>query len=323
VPYQDARVEPLSRVDWLRALQSLPDHPFFVTPRFLDSWSRHHAAGSRAVAWRVEDATGGWRLCTWVETRTSRFGTRGLIAPEGGYGTAGHGSIAPSAIEHLLRSLQQHRTDTIEVVLGPHEEARPAHKLGFECVPMDAWIVDLRQHQDRISPGVDKRVRRQLRLCDAAGVQTQRHGIEGLDEFYLLYRRALAQHSRPVEYSKAFLRDLLTADGPGEACLYLTRHRRQLISGGLLLVGGAHALAWIGCYDRAAANLHGNLHRHCTVIGDLAHRGFAAYNLGAAPSLPQVASFKQKLGATPRPYHVLTWRNPMLRKVRQILRRSP
>jgi hypothetical protein len=314
----------LSRDEWSRALESLPSYPFFCSPRYLDAWVHHHVPSARTRAFCVREHAEAWRLIALVEWQTSRFGTVALMAtPEGGYGTAGVGRMRANWPNQAVLSLQHLRTDHVELVLQPGEDhalrANGAANIRYEA----AWIIDLADGaQGWLERQVDKRVRRQLRICEAEGVETIRHGVDGLDDFYPLYVRSLGRDPGRRPFSKAFISDLLIDGRPGRASIYITRHRGRAIAAGMLLRGGADALAWIGCFDRTMAHLHGNLHRHYTVIRDLSTEGVAAYNLGAAPNLPEVARFKQKLGATARPYGVVTWGNPTLARLRRILCRA-
>jgi len=310
--------------EWARSLEALPAYPFFSSPRYLQAWVRHHAPGARIRAFSCRDTANAWRIVALVEARTSRFGTVALTsAPEGGYGMAGAGAMRAGWIERTLRELRCYRTDRIELVIGPAEHAALSVQSAIKVRDREAWIIDLsRGARCWLDSQVDKRVRRQLRIAEDRGVITTRHGVDGLDAFYELYEHTVRQDTNRAPYSRAFLADLVTAPGPGQAIVYLTRHGDHTIAAGILLRGGSDALAWIGCFDKATAHLHGNLHRHYTVIRDLAAEGVAAYNLGAAPNLPDVARFKQKLGATPRPYRIVIWRNPILARMRRLLRRT-
>jgi CelD/BcsL family acetyltransferase involved in cellulose biosynthesis len=315
----------LTHDEWARSLEVLPAYPFFCAPGYLNAWVRHHAPRARTRAFSFREDNDAWRILALVETRSSRFGTVALAAaPEGGYGTAGPGSMRIGWVERAVRELRRYHTDRIELVLGPNEYAASPADGSFKVHDRAAWIIDLcGGAQSWLARQVDKRVRRQLHICEEEGVATTRHGIDGLDDFYDLYQRAVRQSANRARYRKEFLADLVTAPSPGRAIIYLTRHRDRTIAAGVLLRGGRDALAWIGCFDKSAAHLHGNLHRHYTVIRDLEAEGVVAYNLGAAPNLPEVARFKQKLGATPQPYTVVTWHNPILSRMRRLMRRAP
>ena len=316
------KMRALTYDEWSRSLEALPSYPFFCSPRYLDAWVRHHAPRARVRAFSFHENADAWRLVALVESGTSRFGTVALTAtPEGGYGTAGVGRMHAGWAERAVLSLKHYRTDRIEFVLAPGEHAPPSNG-ALEVSELAAWIIDLAGGAQDWLERVDKRVRRQLRICEDQGVETARQGIDGLDDFYELYARSLRQDSARVPYRKEFLADLVTARHPGQACIYLTRQRSRAIAAGILLRGGGDALAWIGCFDKATAHLHGNLHRHYTVIRDLAAEGVRAYNLGAAPNLPEVARFKQKLGAMPHAYRVVSWRNPVLTRMRTLFRRA-
>ena len=198
-------------------------------------------------------------------------------------------------VERAVRELRRYRTDSIELVLGPAEHPAPSATGALKVRDREAWIIDLGGGVQRWRDcQVNKRVRRQLRICEDEGVSTTRHGIDGLDALYDLYERAVRQNTNRAHYRKEFLADLMTALSPGEAIIYLTHHQDRTIAGGILLRGDRDALAWIGCFDKAIAHLHGNLHRHYTVIRDLEADGVVGYNLGAAPNLPEVTRFKQK-----------------------------
>jgi len=319
------KMRALTHDEWVRSLEALPAYPFFCSPRYLQAWVRHYAPGARIGAFSCRETADAWRIVALVEARTSRFGTVALTSvPEGGYGLAGAGAMRAGWVERTLRELRCYRTDRIELVLGPFEQAALSARGAIKVRDREAWIIDLEGGAQRwLDCQVDKRVRRQLRISEEAGVTTTRHGIDGLDDFYELYERAVMWDTHRAPYSRAFLADLVTAPGPGQAVVYLTRHRDHTIAAGILLRGGSDAVAWIGCFDKVTAHLHGNLHRHCTVIRDLAAEGVVAYNLGAAPNLPDVARFKQKLGATPRPYRIVIWRNPILTHMRRLVRRTP
>lgn len=316
-------LEALSLVEWRQALESLPSYPFFAAPRFLASWASHYSPDARPRAWRLREATGAWRLAAVLETRTSRFGTRALIAPEGGYGVTGAGRMQQGWSGRLMQGLRHRGIDSIDLVLAPGEQADAIDGHHVSCAKQDAWIIDLSSGvRGWLEAGLDKRVRRQLRICETAGVRTAREGPAALDEFYEVYAQALHDNPARATYSKAFLADLICSDGPGAVDLYMTRHNGRTIAAGMLLRGGQQAIAWIGCFDRENAHLHGNLHRHYTVISELAQARIAAYNLGAAPGLPDVARFKRKLGAQPQPYSVMRWRNPLLGRIRRLLGRA-
>jgi hypothetical protein len=313
-------VEPLSRAEWTSSLARLPGYAPFVSPHFLDSWAREHRTGTRPRPWRITDRSGAWRLAVLAELSTSRFGTRALIAPEGGYATAGTGPMPARWLHTLLCSIRSMSTDNVELVLDPQDVVGPGDAPGLQVAHEQAWIIDLRVGAEVwLREALDRRTRRQLALAESNGVVTQRCGAEGLDDFETLYRRELRATPARATYSTRFLRNLLDS---GLATLYISRHEGRPIAGGLLLQGGNQALAWIGCFDREQAHLHGNLHRHSVVIRDLCAEGVASYNLGAAPGLPGVACFKRKLGAVPHPYVTVAWRNPWLHGLRRALGRS-
>lgn len=318
-------LESLTEAEWAAALAGLPAYPFFATPRFLNAWARQHEPRAQPRAWRMSAPDGAWRLLAGVEVPTSHYGTRAWLGtPEGGYGSAGVGEMPADWLGTALHALRRLRTDQLELVLGPAERAPDPPPEAAEVEHQATWVVDLSGGAQAWEARLDKRVRRQLRQCESAGLATTRHGAEALDEFFALYDRALSENpSRRVAYSRAFIAELLAGDGPGEAALYLTRHQGQAVAAGLLLQGGHDALAWIGCFDRAQAALQANLHRHATVIRALAAAGATAYNLGAAPGLPEVARFKQKLGAQAQPWRRLNWRNPTLARLRALLGRGP
>lgn len=318
------KLEPLTETEWSAALAELPAFSFFVTPRFLRAWARHYEPRARPRAWRVRASTGAWRLVAGVEAPTSRYGTKAWLGtPESGYCSAGVGEMPPAWLDLMLRSLQTVRTDHVELVLGPDEFAADPTDAGAEVEHQDTWVVDLSGGPQAWEARLDKRVRRQLRICDAEGLLTSRHTVDALDEFFDLYERALAENaSRRIAYSRGFIADLLIGDDPGAAAIYLTRHQGQAVAGGLLLQGGYDALAWIGCFDRARAHLQANLHRHATVIRDLAATGCKVYNLGAAPGLPEVARFKQKLAAEARDWRRIAWRNATLMRLRALVGRN-
>lgn len=319
------KVEQLSQAEWIAALETLPGYPFFATPRYLGAWARHHVPTAHLRAWRIAAPDGAWRLAATVQVPTSRFGTVACIgAPDGGYGIAGQGPMPADWLVRLLTDMRGARTDRIELVIGPDEPLAPKLPAGIDAGREDAWVVDLSGGaQHWLERRIDKRVRRQLRISESEGLTTTRHGLDGLDEFHALYSRSLPEGPvQRLSYGRAFLSDLFTGDGPGVATIYLTRHGGQVVAGGLLLRGGRQALAWIGCFDRSAATLQPNLHRHWTALRELCDAGCAAYNLGAAPGLPDVARFKQKLGAEPRPYLCVAWRNTMLNRLRTWLGRG-
>lgn len=321
--------EALSRAQWCDALELLPSYPFFVTPRYMDAWIEHHSPGARAWAMRVSAGPTSWRLVAILEAPTSRFGTTARIAaPAGGYGVAGVGDMPSGWGAVLMRALRSYAIDRIELTLPPDETLTAFGAVSADLVTQDAWILELRGadgmskwSEDRL----EKRARRQLRRSEDDGVCTTRHGIEALEEFHRLYRLAQSQGieggARASYYSLSFLRDLVCGDGPGAASIYLTRRAGILLAGGLLLRGGSHAFAWIGCMDRSLARHCGNLHRHCAVAKDLCAAGAKEYNLGAAPGLVNVARFKQRLGARPMQYHAVIWRNMLLHRARGFLGR--
>ena len=317
------RAELLDEAEWVRALESLPGYSFFATPRFVNAWIRHFAARGRPVAARIEDGVRGWRLVAFVEVPVSRFGTRALVgSPDGGYGIAGTGTVSNEYFRDLCSFLGTTRIESIELTVGPDfgQIDTPGDAVKYESTHEDAWVIDIAQGFDHWwEQQLDKRVRRQIRRSEDEGVRTTRHGVEALDAFFALYVTALQSNpSRTRAYPKAFLRDLMCAEGPGNASIYLTWHGEEAIAGGFLLRGGIDALAWIGAMDRRHALLHGNANRHVSVIRELAASGATSYNLGAAPGLPDVAAFKRKLGAQPRRYQTLTWRNRLWSRLRAL-----
>lgn len=322
-PAPTLRVETLRRAQWVESLRQLPSHAYFVSPGFIDVWIEHHAPQARARALRVVAADGAWRIAAFVETASSRFGTRAYTgAPDGGYGTAGTGTMPDGWAESLVDALAGPLTDSVELTLEP--DAIGASPSDAEA-PMQTWIVDIsRGYEHWHDQQIDKAVRRQLRIAEQRGVRTTTSDDpRDVDAFIALYARAVGDEpaGRP-RHPEAFLRGLLQGRGPGEAKLCLTKVGATTIAGGIQLRGGTAALAWIGCYDRDFADHHPNVHRHATAIRDLCAIGASQYNLGAAPGLPNVAQFKRKLGAAPAPYCTLRWENEMLRTLRRIVRRS-
>jgi hypothetical protein len=314
------RVEALSRSEWMASLDRLTGYAPFVSPRFMDSWALEHETATQPRPWRITDRSGAWRLVVLVELSTSRFGTRSLIAPEGGYTVAGEGRMPGQWPQSLLRCVRTIATDNVELIIPPQDEFDASGVSELVIRQEHAWIIDLSAGAEAWLRGtLDRRTRRQLALAEAHGVVTRRCGIEGLDDFEMLYRRELALNSARRAYPARFLRALLDN---GLAALYLSSHGGRPIAAGFLLQAGNQALAWIGCFDRAYAHLHANLHRHCAVIHDLCAAGVNAYNLGAAPGLPAVANFKRKLGALPHPYATVAWRNPWLGRLRRMLGRG-
>ncbi len=305
-------VDFLDEPEWTRALATLPAYSFFATPRFINACSKHLVDQAQPRVARVSDTSGSWLLAAFQQRRVSRLGTSTLIgAPEGGYAIAGAGRVREGWLEALRDALAGPRVESIELTMGPGMVIDGQIGRGFDVNSQDTWVIDLTSGLDGWLGGqLDKRVRRQIRKSEMDGVHTVACGAEGLDDFYALYERAVDSGSkRSRRYPKEFLRDLICADGPGKVSLYLTHHENRLIAGGLLVRGGTEALAWIGAMDRECAALNGNANRHRAVIRDLIALGATSYNLGASPGLPLVAAFKRKLGAEPRRYHTVVWRN--------------
>ena len=305
-------VDFLNEPEWTKALATLPSYSFFATPRFINACSKHLIKNAQPRVARVIDANGSWLLAAFLQCPASRLGTRTLIgAPEGCYAIAENGRVGDGWLDALRAALATPRVESIELTIGPEVVMDKPVGSRFEVSCADTWVIELQSGLEGwLSHQVDKRVRRQIRKSDADGVHTVACGIEGLDDFYALYERAAESDSmRTRRYPKAFLRDLICAEGPGAASLYLTRHGERLIAGGFLVRGGTEAFAWIGAMDRECAPLNGNANRHHAVIRDLIALGAKRYNLGAAPGLPRVAAFKRKMGARPRRYHTLLWRN--------------
>lgn len=312
-------VDFLDESAWTRALASLPAYSFFATPRYINTCSRHLVHHAQPRVARVVDTNGSWLLAAFMQCRTSRLGMQVLIgAPHGGYAIAGEGRVREGWLDALRSALASPRVENIELTIGPDVILDMPAGRRFAVTSEDAWVIELKSGLDGwLESQLDKRVRRQLRKSEADGVHTVACGAERLDDFYALYERAMELGSkRSRRYPKAFLMDLLCADGPGRASLYLTYHKQRLIAGGFLVRGGTDALAWIGAMDRDCATLHGNANRHHAVIRDQIALGATSYNLGAAPGLPHVADFKRKLGAQPRRYHTVVWRNRFWSSIR-------
>lgn len=298
--------------EWTRALATLPSYSFFATPRFINACSKHLVDHAQPRVARVIDADGSWLLAAFLQCQASRLGTCTLVgAPERCYAIAGRGRVGEGWLDALRAALAGPRVESIELTIGPGVIIDERVSPRFDISSQDTWVIELNSGLDGwLSNRLDKRVRRQIRKSEADGVHTVACGIEGLDDFYALYERVTeTDWTRSRRYSKAFLRDLICADGPGNVSLYLTYHGNRLIAGGFLVRGGTEALAWIGAMDRECAALNGNANRHHAVIRDLIALGATSYNLGAAPGLPLVAAFKRKLGAEPRRYHTVVWRN--------------
>jgi hypothetical protein len=315
------RVTELDQRAWVDALEAAHRYSFFVTPRYLRTWAHHFADDAPTRAIKIVAPAGlGWRLIAFVDLPSSRrLRTRRLVAaPEGGYGVAGVGAMPENWLQDVLQQLTTLRNESVEITTSPvlWDESTMTNAIARD--DQEAWVIDLGLGADAWIASLDKRVRRQLRISEERGVHTQRSTVDDLDVFYQLYRGAVDNDpERNVLYSKSFLADLMRESGPGDAALYLARFQGEIIAGGFLLHGKAEALAWIGAMDRRFGALHANVNRHVAVARDLVDAGVTAYNLGAAPGLPEVAEFKRRLGATAQPYATLVAYNPLWTRLRR------
>ena len=312
----------LDEKEWIDTLCGASKYSFFATPRYLNAWARHFSEDGHPRAIKVISSEGNWRLIAFIElTCSKRLRTRRIVAaPEGGYGVVGVGLMPSNWIELACKKLLTIKVEQIQITTSPNIPDATLETKRFEEHQEHAWIIDLREGLDTwVNSKLDKRARRQVKKSQNDGVVTQRHGIEGLNAFYSLYENAVqANPDRAIQYPKDFLRDLMCANGPGNASLYLTYFEEHVIAGGFLVRGGLDALAWIGAMDRNYASLNANVNRHLTVARDLVELGADSYNLGAAPGLPDIAEFKRKLGAEPRLYSTIVAEHPIWKRLRNL-----
>lgn len=316
----------LDETEWQDHLSDFGSYSYFVSPSYAAAWARHVGTHARARPYLVE--SNGTRLvAVFVERIISRrFGLRSLTGvPEGGYAIAG--ATMPGEmpwLESILREVRSPRLEYLSLVTDPllDVKANMNGVAGLSSRVGEAFILEISDGYEAWLSKADRRVRGKLRKSQQDGLCTRRHGADALDTFYALYQKAFAQtEGRKLIYPKPFLNELLSAPGEAHARLYMTWFEGRPVAGGILLAGRKQALAWIGALDRDYAHLAANENRHAQVIRELSAEGFDTYNLGAAPGLPDVARFKQKLGAAPRRYCILDWHNPLISRARRILRR--
>ncbi len=168
------------------------------------------------------------------------------------------------------------------------------------------WLVDLRGGADAVAAGLDRNIRRQVRMAERNGLTAvvDRSG-ERLDDFYAVLSRFTHQAGTPV-FGRGFLAEVIAAFPNG--------FNLVLIYQGVQPIGGYFQLELGDTnYGTWGATLHDFLElrpvylAYWTILMDSVTRGLAWLDMGRSPVGSNAAKYKSQWATGSRPVYQQTW----------------
>lgn len=187
-----------------------------------------------------------------------------------------------------------------------HDTRRPWPSMPQTSCDHEHWLVDLRPGHDALWSGLDRNIRRQVRMAERNGLTAvvDRQG-EHLDAFYRVLSR-FSHHAGTPIFARRFLDEVVTAfpDGFNVVMVY---HDQEPIGGYFQLeLGKTNVGVW-------GAALHEHLElrpvylAYWTIIADSIGRGFETLDMGRSPAGSNASKYKGQWATACAPVYQQTW----------------
>lgn len=228
---------------------------------------------------------------------------RTLATPPGGL--CAEDEIAAAALIEAAQEMAQRRRAK-RLVLHDSREAWPGG-LQTAC-EHEHWIVDVREGEEAAWSGLDRNIRRQVRMAQRNELTAlvDRTG-ERLDDFYVLMSRFTHSVGTPV-FGKRFLREVIAAF-PNGFNIVLVYHQDQPIGGYFQLeLGETNYGVWGGALHEYL-ELRPVYLAYWTTIADTIAQKMAYLDMGRSPAGTNASKYKGQWATFSKPIYQQTW-NP-------------
>jgi hypothetical protein len=182
-------------------------------------------------------------------------------------------------------------------------DGRRAWPAGLETLSGHVhWAVDVRPGPGALWDGLDRNLRRQVRMARSNGVSVEidRTG-QALDAFYDVFSRFTHEAGTPV-YSRRFLEQVVDTF-PGGFNIALVQLAGQPIGGFFQLEMGRTMLGMWGATLHAYLALRPNYLAYWSLLEDAAQRGFHTLDMGRSPAGSTASAFKGQWGGVCSPVY--------------------
>ncbi|MEI8095852.1 MAG: peptidoglycan bridge formation glycyltransferase FemA/FemB family protein [Spirochaetales bacterium] len=239
--------------------------------------------GWKSLAFRVQLVDGGLtrEFPLSVLLRRLPLGLTLAYAPHAAV-TAPEAVALGSALKrHLPRSTLCVRWDLLGEVAteGAPTNLKGLQKPPADVQPPDTVIVPLLP-DDALLAGMHKKTRYNIGLAEKKGVTVEKAGVEGLADWYALYRET-AERDRISIHTEAYYRDLFS-QAP-DLALWLARFEGKLLAGNIVLVHGFTATYLYGASSNEHRNLMAPYALQAAAMRDARERGATEYDLFGIP----------------------------------------
>jgi FemAB-related protein (PEP-CTERM system-associated) len=185
-------------------------------------------------------------------------------------------------------------------------DSRHAHPGLSACAAHEARMIDLRAGREAVWKGLDRNVRRQVRMAERNGVRVviDRTGAR-LGDFYEVISRFTHLAGTPV-FPRRFLENVIE-EFPGGVHLALAYHEGRPMGGYFQLALGQTLYGAWGAALPEALPLRTVYLAYWEIMADAMEQGFAALDMGRSPTGSNAAKYKAQWGGMTTPVYQLAW----------------
>jgi lipid II:glycine glycyltransferase (peptidoglycan interpeptide bridge formation enzyme) len=130
-------------------------------------------------------------------------------------------------------------------------------KASMDIQPPDTVLIPLNVTEDELLAAMKQKTRYNIGLAEKKGVTVSESGIEGLDEWYEIYKLT-AERDKIDIHSKAYyarLLELAEADKTVSVKLFFAEHEGQKLAGNIVLFNGKQSVYLYGATSNEKRNL--------------------------------------------------------------------
>jgi FemAB-related protein (PEP-CTERM system-associated) len=183
-------------------------------------------------------------------------------------------------------------------------ELRQGEPSGLPLAPLGAKVsvmLELAPDAGRMWKALDAKVRNQVRKAVTSGLTPAWCGIEGLDDFYAVFRHNMRDLGSPV-HARRFFATILE-EFAGEARLLLVRDRQRVVAGGVVMVFRDTVLVpWASSLREWRSRCPSNL-LYWEVIRSACDKGLRWLDFGRSTPGGGTYRFKMQWGGRERRLH--------------------
>ncbi|MEX1021484.1 MAG: GNAT family N-acetyltransferase [Litorilinea sp.] len=186
------------------------------------------------------------------------------------------------------------------------QDSRAAHP-GLSAVTLhEAHLLDLGAGHDALWQGLDRNIRRQVRMAERneVVVEIDRTGAR-LDDFYTVMSRFTHLAGTPI-FPQRFLEEVVAAFPQG-IHLAMAYHAGEPVGGYFQLARGDTLVGTWGATLPAALSLRTVYLAYWSIMADAVAQGFTTLDMGRSPADSNASKFKAQWGGTTVPVYQQTW----------------